>query len=87
MTENDTSSVITKGRFKEQEKKSGIKNMTLIKTVIHVQSLYFDGKKDQTLTQVLINGSMHKQTVVEEHIAFIKKPKSQYVGHFTTVTE
>ena len=52
------------------------------KTALHLQSLYFDGRKDQTITQKLINGRMHQRTVVEEHITLIKEPQSEYIVHF-----
>jgi len=86
ITENDTSSVIDKCKIQRARKKSRMNNVTLNNSVIYLQSLYFDGKKDQTLTQTQINGSMHKRTVVEEHITLLTEPKSQYVGHFTTAT-
>ena len=56
------------------------------KTALHLQSLYFDGRKDQMITQKLINGRMHERTVVEEHIALIKEPQSKYIGHFAAST-
>ena len=45
-------------------------NVTLNNTIIHLQNSYFDEKKDQTLIQTQINGSMHnqyKRTEVEKH--------------------
>ena len=58
----------------------------LNKTVRHLQSLYFDGRKDQTITQKLISRRMHKRTVVEEHITLIKEPQSKYIGRFAAST-
>ena len=58
----------------------------LNKTALHLQSLYFDGQKDQTITQKLINGKMHKCTIVEEHITLIKEPQSECIGHFAAFT-
>ncbi|GBN66938.1 hypothetical protein AVEN_173931-1 [Araneus ventricosus] len=40
-----------------------------------VQSLYFDGRKDESKTQTRI--------VREEHISLVAEPNSQYVGHVT----
>ena len=61
-------------------------SVTLNKTALHLQSLYFDGRKDQTITQKLINGKTHKCTVVEEHMTLIKPPQSEYIGHFAAST-
>ena len=58
----------------------------LNKTALHLQSLYFDGRKDQTITQKLINERMHERTVVEEHIKLIKEPQSEDIGHFAAST-
>ena len=59
---------------------------SLNKTALHLQSLYLDGRKDQTITQKLINGKMHKRTVVEEHVTLIKEPQSEYFDHFVAFT-
>ena len=83
---NDTSSVIVKYKIERARKKSRMNNATLNNTATHLQSLYFDGKKDQTLTQTQVNGSMHKGKIVEKHRTLLYKPKSQYVVRFTEVT-
>ena len=61
-------------------------SVALSKTALHLQSLYFDGRKDKTITQKLINRRMHKRTVVEEHITRIKEPQPKYIGHFAAST-
>ena len=78
--------LLTKPRFIEQErKKRKMNSVALNKTALHLQSLYFDGRKDQTITQKLINRRMHKRTVVEEHITLIKESQSEYIGHFCSI--
>ncbi|CAG4928614.1 unnamed protein product [Colias eurytheme] len=42
--------------------------------------LYFDGRKDKTLTMI---DSSRRKIVVEEHISIIKEPNSEYIGHIT----
>ena len=43
---------------------------------------FFDGCKDQTLTQVLgVDNKYHRITVMEEHISTIAKPGSSYFSH------
>ena len=61
-------------------------SVALSKTALYLQSLYFDGRKDKTITQKLINRRMHKRTVVEEHITRIKEPQRKYIGHFAAST-
>ena len=87
ITENDASSVIDKNKIYRARKKRRMSSVALNKTALHLQSLYFDGRKDQTITQKLINGRMHDRTVVvEEHITLIKEPQPEYMGHFAAST-
>ena len=72
ITENDASSVIDKNKRYRARKKRRMNSVGLNKTALHLQSLYFDGRKDQTITQKLTKWRMHERTVVEEHIALIK---------------
>ena len=82
ITEIDASSVIDKNKIYRARKKRRINSVALNKTALNLQSLYFDGRKDQTITQKLINGRMHERTAVEKHITLIKEPQSEYIGHF-----
>ena len=86
ITENDASSIIDKNKIYRARKKRRMYSVALDKTVLHLQSLYFDGRKDQTITKKLINGRMHERTVVEEHIALIKEPQFENIGHFAAST-
>ena len=61
-------------------------SVALNKKALHLQSVYFDGRKDQAITQKLIKGRMHKRTVVEEHITLVKEPQYEYLGHFAAST-
>ena len=86
ITENDASSVIDKTKIYRARKKRKLNSVALNKTALHLQSLYFEGRKDQTITQELINVRMHERTVVKEHITLIKEPQSEYIGHFAAST-
>ena len=86
ITENDASSVIDKNKIYRARKKRRMNSVALNKTALHLQSLYFDGRKDQTITQKLINGRMHERTVVKEHTTLIKERQSECIGHFAAST-
>ena len=73
ITENDASSVIDKNKIYKARKKRRMNIVALNKTALHQQSLYFGGRKDQTITQKLINERILKRTVVEEHTTLIKE--------------
>ena len=55
ITENDASSVIDKNKIYSARKKRRMNSVALNKTALHLQSLYCDGRKDQTITEKLIN--------------------------------
>ena len=46
-----------------------------------IQSLYFNGRKDQTLINEKKGESYHKKHVIEEHVTLIAEPWSNYLGH------
>ena len=48
-----------------------------------VNSLYFDGKKDATVTVTECNGRYYRQIVIEEHIEMVGEPGSYYLSHVT----
>ena len=70
ITENDASSAIDKNKIYRARKKRRMNSVALNKTALHLQSLYFDGRKDQMISQKLINGIMHERTVVEKHSTY-----------------
>jgi len=44
-------------------------------------AIFFDGRKDKTLIQVAKGDTLHRQTVIEEHITLIQEPGSTYLAH------
>lgn len=82
VTETDTSNVVDRHKIRRERKKIRTeyqqKNETLLEPL---KGLYFDGRKDQTLTQKSVGGKMYQKIVLEEHITMIKEPGSKYLGH------
>lgn len=79
ITETNSTLAVDKSKIRRAVKKN---RAQLIKeqigSVKSIKSLYFDGRKDKTLTHT-IKG--HQKTVLQEHIALLKEPESQYLGH------
>ena len=49
-----------------------------------MKGLYFDGRKDKTVTQVLGDDrKYHKQIISEEHITMVAEPNGTYFNHKT----
>ena len=46
-----------------------------------IQSLYFDGRKNQTLINEKKGKRYHKKNIIEEHVTLIAEPGSNYLGH------
>ena len=86
ITKKDATSVIDKNKVQRARKKARTSNLASNNTALHLKSLYFDGRRDQTLSQREIDGRLHQRTVVEEHITLLNEPQSQYVGHFTAAS-
>lgn len=48
--------------------------------------IYFDGRKDQIISQIKIGEKFARKTVLKEHIVLLSEPGSKYIGHFTTTS-
>lgn len=48
-----------------------------------VLGIYFDGRKDKTITQEMVDGTSHRRVIVEEHVSLVLEPGSNYIGHIT----
>ena len=46
-----------------------------------VSALYFDGKKDATITRVQKGDKFYTITVIEDHYVILEEPGSAYLGH------
>lgn len=45
--------------------------------------IYFDGRKDKTLSYEIVDGTAHRRVIVEEHVSLVQEPGSNYIGHIT----
>ena len=85
--EDDATKVIDHHKLDRESaklRKTVQKNMKEIP--IQLKSLYFDGRKDSTLTMAKYEGRWCKKTVPEQHYVMLAEPKSKYIGHVTPIT-
>src|SRR6218665_1322279 len=54
--------------------------------LLGLQGLYFDGRKDKTLTQSTTDKKFYRKVKMEEHITLVQQPEWRYFGHFTPST-
>jgi len=46
-----------------------------------LELLYFDSRKDKTMSNTVKGGRNHPVGIVEEHGVLFREPSSQYLGH------
>lgn len=46
-----------------------------------VTGIYFDGKKDPTLTNIQKGDKHYTKTIIEDHYVILEEPDSSYLGH------
>lgn len=51
-----------------------------------IKGLYFDGRKDKTLTKKQKGDRFYRTDTVEEHICLVEEPGSAYLGHTTPLS-
>lgn len=82
ISEENYNLVIDKGKIQRAISKSRVKVANFLDG-IDLFGLYFDGRKDRTLSNVKCNSRYYRHSVNEEHISIILEPASMYLGHVT----
>ena len=78
----DRSKVIDRSKIRRERSKTREELLQNDHTCI--EGVFFDGRKDSTLTQVLgVDNKYHRKTLTEEHISIIAEPGSSYFSHTT----
>ncbi|CAH0546980.1 unnamed protein product [Brassicogethes aeneus] len=78
--------VIDKNKLRRKRKKTR-ENIVEQNKILHVPALYFDGRKDKTLTLTEKDGQYYRQSILEEHISLIKEPESKFLGYIAPNSE
>ena len=82
ISKDDSSKVIDRSKVRrEREKKRIVLRSNVMSSVL--QGLYFDGRKDKTLTQSKNDNKCYRKVKMEEHITLVQQPESHYIGHVT----
>jgi hypothetical protein len=75
-----SSEVIDKNKLRRKRKKTR-KDIMEQNKILQIPALYFNGRKDKTLTFIKKNGQKYRQNILEEHISLIKKPDKKILGY------
>src|SRR6218665_1217953 len=77
INEHDSSLVVDKNKVRRERVKA--RRQLSSKVDGSLRGLYFDGRKDRTLTQVKTDRKYYRKTISEEHIVIVQEPNSVYV--------
>lgn len=83
VSKEDTFNVVDRNKIRRARQKKRRELQMLVEDSNELQSLYFDGRKDHTITNMLKGSKWYKQKVLEEHLSLIEEPGSKYIGHVT----
>src|SRR6218665_285059 len=82
----DRSKVIDRSKIRRERRKNSKELQQNGDQFDHsgIKGIFFNGRKDQTLTQVLgVDNKYHRKTLTEEHISIVAEPGSSYFSHTT----
>jgi len=82
ITESDSVNVVDRNKVRRSRHKKRLE-LQESENYQALRSLYFDGRKDQTITNVSKGTRWHRKKIVEEHLSLIEEPGSKYIGHIT----
>lgn len=87
VSSTDSSMVVDRNKIRRARKvtRSKIQNIELSENR-ELLGLYFDGRKDKTISQIKIGEKFARKTVMEDHIVVLSEPDSKYIGHLTATS-
>lgn len=71
-------SKVARERLKSRKEVSSTRTSDLL-------AIYFDGRKDETITKEIVAGKSVRKSLKEEHISIVEEPGSKYFGHVTPI--
>lgn len=79
--QSDTNNIIDRSKVRRARKcnRETLQSQQNATNISNIKGLYFDGRKDQTLTII----DERQSKIMEEHIVLIEEPGSKYIGHVT----
>ncbi|CAH2109254.1 unnamed protein product [Euphydryas editha] len=83
---NNSNVVVDKNKIRREREKSRRMLQKEVTKNKALTGLYFDGRKDNTLTNEKIDTKFYRKTSLEEHIVLISEPHSTYFGHVTPLS-
>ncbi|CAG9794368.1 unnamed protein product [Diatraea saccharalis] len=80
-TEN-SSKVVDRSKIRRERQKIR-KELQSVEKHEPLTAIYFDGRKDKTLTITKADNISQRKIIVEKHISIISEPSSEYIGHLS----
>lgn len=86
VNEGDLSLVVDRNKVRRARKRVRSDFEENEKVITPLKSIYFDGRKDRTMTHEKEGSKTYKRIVIEEHVTIVQEPDSNYVCHVTPIT-
>ena len=83
LLQENSSKVIDKNKVRRERKKTRESLQKSQTECNSVCGIFFDGRKDLTLTQFARGGKTINKTIAEEHVSVVGEPGSKYLTHIT----
>ena len=81
ITASSSNDVIDRSKIRRERSDSRRRNTDLDVCENEIESIYFDGRKDETLVNEKIGSTYHPKTKMEEHISIVSEPGNNFLGH------
>lgn len=75
--------IIDQHKIRRERNKARDRAIKNIKCNDLLKGISFDGKRERSLKQIVVNGSLRNVKVMEEHITIVKEPYSCFIGYIT----
>ncbi|CAH1116385.1 unnamed protein product [Phaedon cochleariae] len=87
VTEEDQSNIIDRSKIRRERKRcrTGL-DLKKNNQILVFPGIYFDGRKDKTVTSEKRGSRYYTKKVTEEHIVIIAEPGSKYLGHVSPIS-
>lgn len=85
ITAEDTTMVIDRHKIIREQQlfHRHILDKTENNSTVNIKGLYFDGRKDLTLSMEKKNDKYYRREIREEHVTLLEEPGEKYIGHVT----
>lgn len=79
----DTGLILDRNKIRRERTKARKQSLVSMKCHDLLKCISFDGKKENALEQIIVDGKPRNTKVYEEHVTMVKEPGSMFIGYVT----